>query len=81
MYEDIHPNYSDLLKHHDIGFAVVLPERFTDAATTRVVKGLTDGYAMRRLSIDLGIPIFTNAQTAALFIESIKRYSVKGVSL
>jgi carbamoyl-phosphate synthase large subunit len=81
MYEDIHPNYMDLLKHHDIGFSIVLPERFTDAATTRVKKGLTDGYTMRRLSIDLGIPIFTNAESAALFVESINRYTIDEVSL
>jgi hypothetical protein len=81
MYEDIHPNYQDLLKHHDIGFSIVLPERFTDASLTRVQKGMSDGYQMRRMSVDLGIPIFTNAQSATLFIESIHAYKVADVSL
>ena len=81
MYEDIHPNYTDLLKNHDIGFSVVLPERFTDATVTRVQKGLSDGYTMRRLSIDLGIPIFTNAESAALFVQSMQQYKVEDLSL
>lgn len=81
MYEEIHPNYTDLLRHHDIGFSVVLPERFTDATVSRVKKGMSDGYAMRRLSIDLGIPIFTNAQSAALFIESVQQYTMEELSL
>jgi carbamoyl-phosphate synthase large subunit len=81
MYEDIHPNYQDLLKHHDIGFSVVLPERFTDAESTRVKKGMSDGYVMRRLSIDLGLPIFTNSESATLFIESMQQYTVAELSL
>lgn len=81
MYEGVHPDYSDLLKRGRIGFSVVLPERFTDATATRVKRGLTDGYRMRRMSIDLGVPIFTNAEAASLFIDSLVRYKVEEVSL
>ena len=65
----------NLLKDHKISFSIVLPERFTDAATKQVENGMSDGYTMRRLSIDLSIPIFTNGETAALYIESMKQYS------
>src|SRR5204863_7859777 len=71
LYEGIHPNYADLLKDKKVGFSVVLPERFTDTTASVVEKGLSDGYQMRRLSIDLGIPIFTNASSAQLFVESM----------
>ena len=81
IYEDVHPNYSDLLKNRTIGFSVVLPERFTDASAVRVEKGLTDGYMMRRMSIDLGIPIFTNAESASMFVESMQKYRIEQVSL
>lgn len=74
MYEGVHPNYADLLKEHKIGFSVVLPERFTDASSTRVQKGLTDGYQLRRMSVDLGMPIFTNAESASLFVQSLQAY-------
>ncbi len=81
LYAGEHPNYMDLLKDHKISFSVVLPERFTDAATKQVEHGMSDGYTMRRLSIDLSIPIFTNGETACLFIESIKRYSFETLSI
>lgn len=75
LYAGEHPNYMDLLKDHKISFAVVLQERFTDAAVTQVENGMSDGYTMRRLSIDLSIPIFTNGETAALYIESMNHYA------
>lgn len=75
LYAGEHPNYMDLLKDHKISFSVVIPERFTDAATSRVESGMSDGYTMRRLSIDLSIPIFTNGETASLYIESLRNYS------
>ena len=81
LYEGVHPNYADLLKDKKIGFSVVLPERFTDAATRVVEKGLSDGYQMRRLSIDVGIPIFTNAESATLFVESTHRYTVSDLEI
>lgn len=74
LHESTHPNYADLLKEKTIGFSIVLPERFTDASRTRIEKGLSDGYMMRRMSIDLGVPIFTNAETAALFVTSMRMY-------
>lgn len=81
LYEGIHPNYADLLRENKIGFSVVLPERFTDAATSVVEKGLSDGYQMRRMSIDLGLPIFTNAESARLFVESMNAYSVSSMEI
>ncbi len=81
LHESKHPNYADLLKEKTIGFSVVLPERFTDAVRSQVEKGLSDGYHMRRMSIDLGIPIFTNAESARLFVESMSRYSLKDLNI
>lgn len=74
LHEGIHPNFVDLLKEKRVGFSVVLPERFTDNTKTEVAMGISDGYIMRRMSIDMGIPIFTNAQSAYLFVESMERY-------
>jgi carbamoyl-phosphate synthase large subunit len=81
VYENVHPNYMDLLRERKIGFAVVVPERASDADSFRIEKGFSDGYIMRRMSVDLGIPIFTNQETASLFIESITRYSQNDLSV
>lgn len=74
LYAGEHPNYMDLLHDHKLSFSVVIPERFTDTKKTTVEHGMSDGYTMRRLSIDLSIPIFTNGETAELFIESMAHY-------
>ncbi len=81
LYAGEHPNYMDLLKDHKISFSVVLPERFVDTSSPLVEKGMSDGYTMRRLSIDLSIPIFTNGETAGLYIESLKKYSFETLNI
>ena len=81
LHEDAHPNFMDLLKAGNVGFSVVLPERFTDNTKSEVVKGQSDGYIMRRMSNDLGIPIFTNAQAAHLFVESMERYQISDLEI
>ncbi|MBI5619638.1 carbamoyl-phosphate synthase (glutamine-hydrolyzing) large subunit [Candidatus Gottesmanbacteria bacterium] len=81
LHEGIHPNFVDLLKDKTVGFSVVLPERFTDNTRTEVTKGISDGYIMRRMSIDMGIPIFTNAQSAYLFVESMERYQISDLEI
>ena len=81
LHDGKHPNYRDFLREGRIGFSLVIPERFTDNTKREVVQGLSDGYLMRRMSIDLGIPIFTNAQTARLFVESIASYTIEDLEI
>jgi carbamoyl-phosphate synthase large subunit len=81
LHEHKHPNYADLLREHKIGFSVVLQERFTDTAKTIVEKGVSDGYLMRRMSVDLGLLLFTNAESAHLFVESIHKYKVSDLEI
>lgn len=81
LYAGEHPNYMDLLKERKLSFSVVIPERFTDTTKVVVEKGMSDGYQMRRLSIDLSIPIFTNGETADLFIESLHRYGMNALEI
>ncbi|MBI5449015.1 carbamoyl-phosphate synthase (glutamine-hydrolyzing) large subunit [Candidatus Gottesmanbacteria bacterium] len=81
LHEGKHPNYRDLVVDHKIGFAVVLPERFTETTKTEMSKGLSDGYLMRRMSIDWSIPIFTNAESALFFIESLQKYPMEDLEI
>lgn len=81
LHEQKHPNYLDLLREHKIGFSVVLQERFSDTVKTIVEKGASDGYLMRRMSVDLGLLLFTNAETARLFIESIHKYQLSDLEI
>lgn len=81
LHDGKHPNYRDLVAGHTIGFAVVLPERFTETTKTEMTKGLSDGYLMRRMSIDWGIPIFTNAESALFFVESLQKYQISDLEI
>jgi carbamoyl-phosphate synthase large subunit len=81
LHEHKHPNYADLLKDKKIGFSIVLQERFMDTSKTIVEKGASDGYLMRRMSIDLGILLFTNAESARLFVESISKYTLSDLEI
>jgi carbamoyl-phosphate synthase large subunit len=68
-------NAIDLLKNGKIDFAVVIPEKATETKRGRLVNGITDGYLMRRMAIDMGIPIFTNAQNAGIFADAVIKYN------
>lgn len=75
VYEGKRPNAMDLLRGKRIDFAIVLPEHIGDRDKHSLEKSYTDGYVMRRTAIDMGIPIFTNAQNSTFFVETISRYT------
>ncbi|MBI4065445.1 carbamoyl-phosphate synthase (glutamine-hydrolyzing) large subunit [Candidatus Gottesmanbacteria bacterium] len=81
MYEGTHPNVFDLLNKKQIDFAVVIPEHYTDRGATEFRKSVTDGYLIRRKAIDMGIPVCTNAPSATLFVEAIRRYSLDDIAI
>ncbi len=62
----------DLIAEKSIDFAVVTTETTRGTVSSGVKKSLSDGYSMRRLAIDLGIPIFTNGASALFFIEGLQ---------
>ena len=71
LYEGVHPTFEDLLKSAMIDFAIVIPEGENDTDRRRFMHGLSDGYYMRRMSVDAKIPIFTALSTSELFISSL----------
>ncbi len=73
IHEKTIPNILDLLVGRKIDFLVVVSEgRGQRTHTFR--QSVTEGYVMRRLAVDTGIPIFTNTNAARFFIEAISRY-------
>ncbi len=81
IYEGGHPNIIDLMVEKKIDFAVVTPENAYESKRGKLAKTFTDGYTMRRMAVDLGIPIFTNSETAKLFIRSVLKYSPHTVGI
>jgi carbamoyl-phosphate synthase large subunit len=62
--EPIEPNVTTIISHKQVDLIVNIP-RGTGAQTH------TDGYAIRRLSIDHHIPLITNLQIAQVFLQCI----------
>jgi len=60
------PSVIDFLSNGKIDVVVNVPENLTHEA-------LTDGYLIRRTTVDYGIPLFTNMQNARLLVRSLER--------
>ncbi len=75
---DRRPNVLDLLEQKAIDFAVIVPrQEKPDNVNGYHVE--TEGYRMRRVAIDAGIPVFTSTQTATYFILATSRFAIASV--
>lgn len=81
IYEGGSLSSTDLFKKKKIDFAVVIPEHYADRGVKTFHKTVTDGYLMRRLAVDMGIPIFSNAQSAKYFAEAVYRYTLDKIQV
>jgi carbamoyl-phosphate synthase large subunit len=76
IHDDTHPNVSDLFALRSIDFAIVIPGRYKNNLSEKSQNENTDGYIMRRMAVDFGIPIFTNTSNAAYFVNALKKYDL-----
>jgi len=82
IHENRHPNVTDLFALQMIDFAVVAPGEYKNADTRKQEqKNDTDGYIMRRMAIDFGIPIFTNTENATYFVEAVRCYKLEDLEV
>lgn len=68
------PQALDLLHHKEIDLVVNIPKNLTS-------NELTNGYRIRRASIDLNIPLITNARLASAFIDAFCSMSVDDLAI
>ena len=69
-----HPQAMDLLHSRTVDFVVNIPKNLTQTE-------LDNGYKIRRASIDLNIPLITNARLATAFIRSFCTMSVDQIQI
>lgn len=72
--EEGEPQALDLLHNHKIDMVVNIPKDLTP-------KELTNGYKVRRASIDLNIPLVTNARLATAFINAFCSLSLDDLAI
>ena len=68
------PNILTWLRERKIDLVINIPKNYGE-------KEMTNGYLIRRRSVDFNIPLLTNAQNARLFIESISKLKMKNLEI
>ncbi|MEK7547946.1 MAG: carbamoyl-phosphate synthase (glutamine-hydrolyzing) large subunit [Patescibacteria group bacterium] len=68
------PNLLDGMMNHDFDLIVNIPTSYSRSS-------VTDGYLIRRKSVDLNIPLITNAQVAKMMAEALLRYGVADLKI
>lgn len=72
--EDKHPNIADELQAGLIDLVINIPKNNRESE-------LRNDYSIRRLSVDLGIPLITNIKIAKQFIDSLEWYKTRGLEV
>jgi len=70
--EDQKPNTIDYLREKKIDLVVNIPKNYTK-------RELSNGYKIRRNSIDYNIPLITNARVASAFIYAVCKYRMEDI--
>ncbi len=72
--EDQSPNTIEYLSEKKIDLVINIPKNYTK-------RELSNGYKIRRNSIDFNIPLITNARVASAFIYAICKYSAEDIAI
>ncbi|WP_101690778.1 carbamoyl-phosphate synthase (glutamine-hydrolyzing) large subunit [Dysgonomonas massiliensis] len=67
--DDMQPNALEMIQNKEIDMVVNIPKNFTSVE-------LSNGYKIRRASIDYNVPLLTNSRLAAAFIQSFCKLNV-----
>lgn len=72
--EDQHPNTVEYLREKKIDLVVNIPKNYTK-------RELSNGYKIRRNSIDYNVPLITNARVASAFIYAICKHKLEDITI
>ena len=68
------PNIREYLEQRRLDLVINVPQHYTGTE-------VTDGYLMRRLAIDRGIPLITNVQLAKRLVEAMEKIDTKTLAV
>lgn len=68
------PNILEALTSHGIDLVINIPKNYSRQEST-------DGYMIRRKSIDLNIPLITNTQVAKIMAEALSKYKLEDLKI
>lgn len=68
------PNISEFLMQKKLDLVINVPKNYSS-------EELTDGYRIRRTTIDMNIPLITNLQLAKMLIEVLEKHSAEHIQI
>ncbi len=79
VYEGKKPNVIDIIKDHKVSLVINLSEDYHNGSLYK--KEGTDGYLIRRATIDNNIPLITDLNAARFFVNAINKYDLKDLKI
>ncbi len=79
LFEKKSPTVIDLIESHKVSLVINLSEDYNNNSSFKKV--ITDGYLIRRATIDNNISLFTDINSARLFIKAIDKYKINNLKI
>ena len=73
VHQEGRPNVVDLIREKKVSLVINLSDR-NDLGVKELKREESDGYLIRRASVDANIPLFTKASIASLFVFALNKY-------
>jgi len=80
VYEGRHPNVTDLISQKKVSFVVNLSER-SEQPEKHFHQHVTDGYLIRRATVDGNVPLFTDLELARAFVTALANNSAQSLEI
>ncbi len=71
-----HDNFLDIVEGKQVAFVVNLSQPSSRLRDERVKRQLSDGFRIRRATVDNQIPLFTDLHLARAFVKALKNYEM-----
>jgi len=75
------PNVLDIVESKKVAFVVNLSIENSKTKTDKVERQITDGFRIRRATVDNQIPLFTDLHLARAFIKALARYKIEDLEI
>lgn len=79
VYENKKPNVIDIIEQKKVSLVINLSEK--GVSDREFEKNVSDGYLIRRAAIDNNISLFTDLNSARLFVRAIDQYKMKDLKI
>ena len=80
VYEGQTPSVVDLIQEKKVAFVINLSDSVKKSEEKRK-KYVTDGYLIRRSSVDCNIPLFTDLQLSKVFVNALTTYALQDLEI